>query len=838
MLDVPSASDRGLRVFRPAPVLAEEPGLLVLALGVDDSPPEVVDRVPMVPGYEIISRLGVGASSEVWLADEADTGRIVAIKILHRHGHTETSGEFFRREIRMLAKLVHPHLALLYTTITTADGRQGLVMEWVDGWHLDEWLRMRPDLDLQSKMELFRSIVSGVALLHDHAVIHRDLKPANLIVNAEGTVKIVDFGLARLHQDECVTGMDGGSIGVSGTLHFMAPEQAANGPGARAMPVDVYALGLIFHRILTGGWLNPTDLTSSETLALVLNPAPLVFHGPAKSLPRDLRAILHKALAPDPARRYRHARELEADLERFAAKQPVAARKQTAFYLIATLLRRQARRSMVAAGLMLAGLAAGGAIYQRHRQVAQRNEDNLRHAYKLTSFTLGQLRNELGNASPAETKAQKGAHAEFPKEGEASDLRLPLDSAGHLDLRFYEARLADLRSASSESQNRIITALYSIQRALDLYCQLSKEAPDDPGRLLDAASARISFARLLDKTGRVETAGDQAVKALKQLDRLDSWQGFTSSSLPSLHIDALRLVAKDAQRAGDTSRAVKLAGEMVIFSESLPSGLLVRPENEEAPRLALAASDLASYAISADPAQLPAVEREIDRITAVCRAAHHGEPEIPALARGLGHCVLAKARLGLHSGRGKELLPVFNEAAGILIGDDSRIRLSSFPLVRELAITATDWAGAVVEDTDTSIPSAAVDIAQRSIHHLRINGSGTEEIIVLRSSLYLLESRLACRLDEGSKAANLNSRAFRMLSSRQTQDAENLTLALLTARALHQARSLKGHTHSIWDDENHAPFLDRLLKQLTGRSAELSPEHQRDLAALRQPAKP
>ncbi len=535
-----------------------EAGLLEAALKPEHGVKPVVAGAPDVPGYEIISRLGAGSSGEVWLADELETGRIVALKILHRYGAAGASEEVLQREFRILARLIHPNLVLLYHGIVTSDGRQGLAMEWIDGWPLDEWLQQHPELTLTQKLELFRGMVRGVAFLHDHGVIHRDLKPANVIVNAEGVAKIVDFGLARLHREGAASGTDGGSIGVLGTLHFMAPEQAADAGGARAMPVDVYALGSILYRILTGEWLRSPEATPAEALALVLNPPPLVLNEPGRSLPRDLQSVLRQSLAPDPSRRYRHARDLEADLDRFAARLPVAARKHTMVYLASTLLRRQARRSMIAGGLVLAGLAAGGALYQRHQAVAARNEANLKYAYTLTSFTLGQLRDELRDAMLELEGGPPAGGAELPGASAVAMPPLPVDAAGELDLRYYHALLADLRSATLESHAHYFAALASIQQALDLYCELSLESPDDPHRLLDAARARLGFARLLDRVGRTKAAGNMALTVLQQLDRLAVWQGFDPSPLPALRCDTLLLLAREAHHAGDSARALDL----------------------------------------------------------------------------------------------------------------------------------------------------------------------------------------------------------------------------------------------------------------------------------------
>jgi len=824
-------------MIRPAlpqdPCPAEDGGLLAMALGPERRLMPGIAGAPEVAGYEIVGKLGAGSTGEVWLADELETGRIVALKILHRHGGAGTPEEVMQREIQMLAKLVHPNLVLLHRAITTADGRQGLAMEWIDGWPLDEWLQRHPDLTLGEKLDLFHGIVRGVAFLHDHGVIHRDLKPANLIVDNTGMARIVDFGLARLHQEGAGTCIDGGSIGVSGTLNFMAPEQAANGPGSRAMSVDVYALGLILHRMVTGRWLRPAEGTPAETLALVLKPPPLDLSGSAKALPRDLQWILRQALAPDPAQRYRHARDLLSDLERYAAKLPVAARKHTLLYLTTTLLRRQARRSVIAACLVLAGLTAGGTIYHRHQQVTRRNEANLRYAYNLTSSTLSQLRDDLLAAVPEEKPGSRPSGGDFPTADAGEEPQLPVGADGELDLRYYQAQLADLRSATAESHENHTSALVSIQKALDLYCQLAKEAPDDPKRLLDAARARLSFARLLDLKGHAQGAGDEAHKTLRQVDRLATWPGFDPTPLPPLRCDALRLAARNAHRRGNSTSAFDLALEMFAVAESLPSGLLVRPENETAPRLALAASDLAGYAITADPARMPEAYLHVDRAIDICRAAHASDPECQACTRGLVYCLHAKARLLLHADPSGDFREIIGEGADLLIGEGSRIRLSSYQLIREYAATATQWTKGTMKRTDSEVADAAVQTASRLISYLRANGGATDEMLFMRARLFLYESHLALRHKDREKAARSVQRAMRLLLSRQENEPDRLSLALVTAMALHQARGLADLEETGWNAKNHGPRLELLLKQLTERSAELNEEQRRELSAIR-----
>lgn len=812
---------------------AWEAGLLEAAMQpADVARPAVVAGAPEVPGFEIISRLGAGSSGEVWLADEVETGRTVALKILHGHGAAGTSEELLQREFRILSKLIHPNLVVLFRAIATTDGRQGLAMEWIDGWPLDEWLDQHPDLPLAGKLELFQGMVRGVAFLHENGVIHRDLKPANVIVDAQGVAKIVDFGLARLHQDEAASGMDGGSIGVSGTLHFMAPEQAADGRGSRAMPVDVYALGLMLHRLLTGRWLRPRTGTPAETLAQVLQPPPLELGGKERELPRDLQAILRQALAADPACRYHHARELDADLVRFAAKQPVAARKHTFLYLATTLLRRQARRSAVAAGLVLAGLVAGGTIYQRHRQVTERNEANLRSAYTLTSFTLRQLRDELRTATSEGSSDPVAVRHDLA--GAAADPHppLPVNEAGELDLRYYEALLADLRAATSEGRAHYLAALKSIQPALDLFSELARESPDDPKRLLDAAQARLTFARLLGRVGRPDDAGVHAGKVLAQLDRLTAWPGFDPAPLPPLRCDALRLLAQQAHHAGDSAGAIRLVREMIDACADLPDGLLVRPENEPMPRLALAASDLVTYAIAAGPAALPEARLKIDEAIAACRVAYEREPESLPLASGLAHCLHAAARLSLQGEPAQDPAPHFQEAARLLIGKRSEFKRSALPLVWDISKTATRWAGESLDHPDANVARTSLDLANKFTVHLRRSGIGHDELLTQLGRLFVYKSRLACRFDERQKAGRPIYLALVLLRPLQLQEPDDVPLALLTATALREARILADRPETQWREE-YATELDEILRQLEAKADRLSPEQQRELASLR-----
>lgn len=602
------------------------------------------------------------------------------------------------------------------------------------------------------------------------------------------------------------------------------------------MPVDVYALGLILHRLLTGEWLRPAAGTHAETLARVLHPPPLVLDGANRQLPRDLKSILHKALAPDPADRYHHARELDADLIRFASKLPVTARNHTLFYLTSTFLRRQAKRSAVAGILVMAGLVAGGILYQRHRAVTARNEANLKYAYTLTSFTLQQLRDEL-HTYGSDTNESMADGLDMPNAIDGANFSLPVDANGELDLRYYQAMLADLRSATSEGQAKYLPALRSIRSALDLFSKLAKESPDDPKRLFDAAQARLSFSRLLGRVGRTDEAGEHARKTLVQLDRLQQWRDFDPAPLLPLRCDALRLLAQQSHHAGDSAGAVRLCREMLVACEAFPSGLLLRPENETLPRMALAAVDLAAYSVAAGPEFLPDARKKIEQITAVCRSAWEKDPKSFPLTCGLAHSLHALARIGLHEGKESDLRPLFKEAADLLIRVDSASGRSSLPLVWSISRTATEWAGTLLDHPDPEIPKSALMLAQRFTIHLRRSGDERQDVMIQRGQIYLYQSRLACRVNDRENAVRPCNLAMAMLRPRQLSDPECDSLALLTAETLHLGRSLANLPESKWNDEC-SQHLDSLLSRLSEEADQLSPNQRQTLASISAATKP
>ena len=206
-----------------------------------------------VGAYTIDRLLGSGGMGEVWLASRSD-GRFeaqCAIKFLTASAAQPKLVERFRYEAALLARLGHPHIARLLDAGATTDGRQFLVLEYVDGMHIDEYCKLNA-LPVRARVRLFLDAVAAVAHAHTHLIVHRDLKPSNVLVTRDGTVKLLDFGIAKLLDPEQTPG-DGTTTRVEEiavTPEYAAPEQLLGDMTSTA--TDVYQLGMLLYVLLAG----------------------------------------------------------------------------------------------------------------------------------------------------------------------------------------------------------------------------------------------------------------------------------------------------------------------------------------------------------------------------------------------------------------------------------------------------------------------------------------------------------------------------------------------------------------------------------------------------------
>jgi serine/threonine-protein kinase len=267
--------------------------------------------------YRIQRKLGAGGMADVYLAEDQELGRRVAIKILNgRHANDDQFIERFRREAKNAAALNHPNIVSIYDR-GEAEDTYYIAMEFLDGRTLKELVVSRGAAPINVAIEYARQILSALRFAHRHGIVHRDIKPHNVLVDAEGRVKVTDFGIARAGTSQMT---ETGSI--VGTAQYLSPEQARGGEVDPRS--DLYSLGVVLYELLTGK--TPFDGETPVEIAMKhLSNAP---KPPSKLRPDvtpELDKVVLRALAKNPDDRYQSADEMEADLERVARGAPVSA---------------------------------------------------------------------------------------------------------------------------------------------------------------------------------------------------------------------------------------------------------------------------------------------------------------------------------------------------------------------------------------------------------------------------------------------------------------------------------------------------------------------------------
>jgi len=390
-------------------VLAQNP------LSDDDDFLHVPVRVPQdrlrragqpVGAYTLDTLLSDGGMGEVWLAHRSD-GQFegtFAVKLLRLESSGAKALDRFQREGRLLARLTHPHIARLIDAGVTPDAQPYLVLEYIDGKHIDQFCQARA-LDTRARIRLFLDVLMAVAHAHTSLIIHRDIKASNVLVTADAEVKLLDFGIAKLIDPES-TPEERGQLtrieDVALTPSYAAPEQILGEPLSTA--TDVYQLGVLLH-VLLAGCLPPGKLDSTRTTRVKaalgessVRMSNAVSGRLRKELQGDLDAIVEKALRSRPQDRYATAAALSLDLQRYLDHEPVTARAGLFAYQASKFVRRHrvatAFVTMVTLLSVLASGAAVVAIQQRHEAERQTAETLKAQARSLTQAAAQRLKND------------------------------------------------------------------------------------------------------------------------------------------------------------------------------------------------------------------------------------------------------------------------------------------------------------------------------------------------------------------------------------------------------------------------------------------------------------
>ncbi len=486
--------------------------------------------------YTLRRELGAGGMGSVWLAVQAegDFHRRVAIKLLNRGMEKEELLARFQRERQVLANLDHPGIARLIDGGLCETGEPYLVMEYVEGVRIDRWCDEQ-GMPVEQRLELFRRVCDAVQHAHQRLVVHRDIKPTNILVTADGTPKLLDFGIAKVLDPEKQAF---GAEVTQDVMRFFTPSYASP-EQARGQAVttasDVYSLGVLLYQLLTGRLPHRLCTTSSSEIARILTeveperpsvavrlPRPEDPSGEsqesirepssasrrrsttarqlARALSGDLDRIVLKALRPEPLRRYPTVHELSEDVRRCLAGLPVSARPDSPLYRASRFLRRNTLAAGLAALLFLslcAGLISLGLQY-RATERARSEEHEQRMLAQKRSGELERLSADLGSRN-VELEEKRQLLERAIADGKA--LTGDLERARAL----AESRFADIRRFTTTLLFDVLRKVYVlegsteatgllVQTGLDFLDRLASESSGDTALQRELAFAYLQLA--------------------------------------------------------------------------------------------------------------------------------------------------------------------------------------------------------------------------------------------------------------------------------------------------------------------------------------------------------
>jgi tetratricopeptide (TPR) repeat protein/tRNA A-37 threonylcarbamoyl transferase component Bud32 len=496
------------------------------------APPEPL-RTRVGP-WQILQEIGHGGMGTVYLGERADGPfrKRVAVKVVRRGMDTEAVLKRFRQERQILAGLEHPNIARLLDGGNTDDGLPYLVMEYVEGEPLTAWCARR-GLDVPERLALFRTICATVQFAHQNLVVHRDLKPGNITVTADGTPKLLDFGVAKLlNADLAGTTRD---LTVAGggafTPEYASPEQLR---GERITTAsDVWSLGVLLYELLAG--VRPFGAAGAppgEVAKAVLETEPEKPSAAAaragdertrRRLEGDLDTIVLKALRKEPERRYASAEQFSEDLRRHLEGAPVKARRDTFTYRTGKFLARH-RAAAAAAALVLVALVGGILATARQARIARaeraRADRRLEDVRKLAGSFLFEFHDAIVTL-PGSTPARELVVRRALEYLGTIAKEVSGDPVAERDLADAYERLAEVQGGGSgPNLGDTKGAIASERASLAIREALAARPGAGPREKESLAVAHGMLSKLFLKSWQLEAARDEGEKAVALLEEI------------------------------------------------------------------------------------------------------------------------------------------------------------------------------------------------------------------------------------------------------------------------------------------------------------------------------
>jgi tetratricopeptide (TPR) repeat protein len=556
-----------------------------------------------IGAYDIVAEIGCGGMGEVFAAVRADGQyeQKVALKLVRAGLDTAGIVERFRGERQILAGLDHPYIARLFDGGTTDSGVPYLVMELVDGTRIDEFCRAHR-LSVAGRLQLFLRVCSAVQYAHQHLVVHRDIKPANILVTGDGIPKLLDFGIATLLDP---VGSVEETMLRPFTPEYASPEQIRGEPVSTA--TDVYALGVVLYRLLTGrAPYRLESRTSAELAAAITSQEPerpsaavLRREGDAsvepmpsprvrRQLRGDLDLILLKALRKEPERRYASVEQFAEDIRRHLDGLPVIAQRGTWRYQAGKFVRRH-RTVVAAAALVLSTLVGGIVVTAREARIAEANrrraEARFNDLRKLANSLIFEVHDSIQDL-PGTTDARRlilqrsleYLNSLARESGNEPDLVRELATA-YSRIGIVQGNPSFINLGDTKA------ALASFQKAIEMRERLARSDSHNRRDQVELAVAYLDYADFQRGAGSVSVGFEYAQRALATLEREsqpapDDLRILKQSMRAHMILGELQVgeglsgsVGRTSAGVADLQKALRLADRAVELSPSDPGNV-------------------------------------------------------------------------------------------------------------------------------------------------------------------------------------------------------------------------------------------------------------------------
>jgi eukaryotic-like serine/threonine-protein kinase len=769
------------------------PELRAAALGANDA--TLGERIG---AYKLVEVIGTGGMGDVYKAvrDDAEYHAAVAIKLMRADVRNALAEQRFKTERQILAALDHRNIARLLDGGTTARGLPYVVMELVVGEPIDRYCDAH-SLDTRERAQLFLQVCAAVSFAHQHLVVHRDLKPNNILVTADGSVKLLDFGIAKLLEPETITGTATEETRTqfrAMTLEFASPEQVSGGTVTTVS--DVYSLGVVLYRLLTGQ--SPYRATGGDAarVAEILGdttptrPSAMATQE-RRNIDSDLDHVLLMALRKEPAKRYGSVEQFANDLRSYLNGHAVLARRGSLAYRARKIIRRYqwpiAAAAVIAISLVTALVVSirETRIANEQRATAQRHFNSVR---KLANDMVTKVFDEI-RAAPGAQKA-RAVLAQSAREylEELTD-----DAAGdpklQLELAHAWRRLGETQGGmDAPSGGDTAAALVSFTKGIDLLEQILREDPANSAAQAGLVTGLISRTRVVLRSGDPQ---DGLAPALRAVEVAESIKTFRDDFQRAQIIGAsLYLLADTYLPLKNYAKAMPLYDRVIAVSEEFTAK---HPDQIEGLKLLRNAYYNAGVAI--DPRAT--TERSFERTVALTRKALAMTDRLIALEPdSLEHkTVLAQMLGGMGSDfvgvrRYADALPLLRRAAPVLAkaaedGADAHAQLV-------FAANEVELAGCLAKTGDATAAQKSFETADRSF---------TELLKIDANDVYANLFRAKLDIYRGEMFVELASQAKSADAKRDLRHRAQVSLAAGVTRMerLNQRYPLVGPDKLPWD---------------------------------------